>query len=56
MVGKNNEYVRRQKNGETSLGIMALVLAFLASPYGIPLLAGGLIVWIAKINSAIKTI
>lgn len=36
-------------NGETVLGVMALVLAFLFSPYGLPLIAEQLILGLGKI-------
>lgn len=43
-------------NGETSLGVIALILAFLFSPYGLPLIAEKLILGIGKITVALKKI
>lgn len=42
--------------GETGLGMVALVLAFLFSPYGLPFVAGKIIIGIEKINLMIKRI
>ncbi len=43
-------------NGETSLGVTALILAFLFSPYGLPLIAEKLVFGISKITVALKSI
>lgn len=43
-------------NGETALGITALVLAFLFSPYGLPFIAGKIIIGIETVNLKIKNI
>lgn len=43
-------------NGETSLGVTALILAFLFSPYGLPLIAEKLVFGIGKITVALKSI
>lgn len=41
---------------EVSLGIEALVLGFLLSPYGIPMVGAAVIVFLQGINEAIKSI
>lgn len=43
-------------NGETELGIIAVVLALLFSPYGLPYIASKLIVGIESLNLKIKSI
>lgn len=42
--------------GETQDGIKALVLAYLISPYGVPMLAAWLIVKIGQVNERLKAI
>ncbi|MDG3348359.1 CD1845 family protein [Streptococcus suis] len=41
---------------EVSLGIEALVLGFLLSPYGIPMVGAAIIAFLKGINEAIKSI
>lgn len=41
---------------EVSLGIEALVLGFLLSPYGIPMVGAAIIAFLKCINEAIKSI
>lgn len=41
---------------EVSLGIEALVLGFLLSPYGIPVVGAAIIAFLKGINEAIKSI
>ena len=43
-------------NGETELGIIAVVLALLFSPYGLPYIASKLILGIESLNLKIKSI
>jgi len=43
-------------NGETSLVVTALVLAFLFSPYGLPLIAEQLILGMSRVTGMIKSI
>lgn len=43
-------------NGETSLGVTALVLAFLFSPYGLPLIAEQLISGMSRVTGKLKSI
>lgn len=43
-------------NGEVAIGIVAIILAFLCSPYGLPKIAGKLIVGIEAVRLAIKNI
>lgn len=43
-------------NGETSLGVTALVLAFLFSPYGLPLIAEQLILGMSRVTGKLKSI
>lgn len=43
-------------NGEIELGITAVILAFLFSPYGLPLIASKVIIGIEAINLKIKNI
>jgi hypothetical protein len=42
--------------GETSLGVIALIIAFLLSPYGLPLIAEKLVFGLGKITGALKSI
>ena len=41
---------------EVSLGIEALILGFLLSPYGIPMVGAAIIAFLKGINEAIKSI
>ena len=41
---------------DISLGIEALVLGFLLSPYGIPMVRAAVIAFLQQINEAIKSI
>ena len=43
-------------NGETQLGITAVILALLLSPYGLPYIASKLIIGIESLNLKIKSI
>ena len=42
--------------GEAQDGLKAMVFAYLISPYGIPLLAGGLIGKLQAVNERLKSI
>ena len=42
--------------GEISLGVIALILAFLVSPYGLPMKAEKLVFGLGKITGALKRI
>ncbi len=42
--------------GETSLGVITLIIAFLLSPYGLPLIAEKLVFGLGKITGALKSI
>jgi len=42
--------------GEVQEGIKAMVLAYIISPYGIPMLAGGLIGKLQAVNEQLKSI
>ena len=41
---------------DVSLGIEALIIGFLVSPYGIPMVGAAVIVFLQGINEAIKSI
>lgn len=43
-------------NGETELGIIAVVLALLFSPYGLPYIASKLVIEIESLNLKVKNI
>ncbi len=43
-------------NGEISLGILGLVMAFLFSPYGIPMIGAVVVGFIAGINEVLSAV